>query len=1283
MTSSDLPAPGNSSDQTAADNNLRRLLLYEVLLEEYESHCPFREEVRNEQGADEWSRLAESEVILAHEEATTQPALSKGDVEEILAKAEKYKLEQERASDLNIRAELEDEHHGKLVSSLLTFIVKAQKKASEHKFGVLWDKYDKKLDQYVPNSKSLSKDLRTRMVEKLVIADIHGVVDDYREKYRRDQIETDGLDKREDREKLDPLAEQFACRTVIKEEPSAAANRDPTTTDEENLRSTLSKRVDAVEQPKADGPRLDDAIPRKPSKLGESLEVEPQKEVNHGLKARRLDASTRRSALCLSGGGIRSATFNLGILQGLARHGMLGQFDYLSTVSGGGFAGGFLTAWLHRAGTKEVLKKLTDPPGSPLVTEPPPIDHLRVFGNYLSLRPGLLSADTWTLIATVLRNLLLTWFVFVPFLLIMLMAPRVWATLLATEFRPTRDLYTVLIFFVPGIVFGWISLSYTTYSLSKQHSPIPRSARDYKSNEGPFLWFCLAPAILSAMAFAAGWVRLTPAAQGRTTWWYFITLMVVLVGPIWMGGYLIVLYQQISQQGDQSKPQPSVGIINKLIAGATHHTREIFRFLFRWILILLSQFIAGLLLYVVAKNLLPSYQAHPRLFATFAVPLLLLNMALACTLIAGFNSGFTRDDDQEWWARFSAWFLIVVVGWSAAHLLVLYGPSFILSLVYLFAQFQQKGVWDEKLLETAAKVIAVLTGIVSGVITLSGGFSPKSPANNDKAASAGVGGQMLDKLTSAVAPIFLAFLIILLAIVTDALLTSRLADWMMQSVFSYPDNYRHAFLITFPSDHAGLVRLTPLRLLIVIGILIAIVGTVMGLLINSNTFSLHYMWRNRIIRAYLGASRRKRRPDNFTGFDVDDNIHMHELRPPPKGVALLDLDRPESEKRPKGVECPKKLFHIVNVALNLAGGDKLAWQDRKAESFTISPLHVGSYWLGYRRSVVYGGERGISLGTSVAISGAFVSPNMGYMMTSPIVRFLMTLFNVRFGWWLGNPGAAGDKTYWTERIVAAFRNVFFSKQSGKPFELKSPLLSVKPIVQEAFGKTNDKAPYVYLSDGGHFENLGLYEMVLRRCRFIVVSDASSDAGYSFDSLAQSIRQIRVDLGIPIDIQEMSIIPPSQDLRGKYCAIGKIRYSCVDWKRGSGLHQEDFDGILVYIKASMIGNEPRDVINYEQSSNDFPQEIIVDQWFSESQFESYRALGSHIIDAICGDDQNRISLAAFGRKVKEHNRVNFRVFKDQISLAALEDQFKRAMLENTPQVYKEKVQEYLKDLLDLK
>src|SRR6185295_3495605 len=137
-----------------------------------------------------------------------------------------------------------------------------------------------------------------------------------------------------------------------------------------------------------------------------------------------------RSALCLSGGGIRSATFNLGILQGLARHGLLGRFDYLSTVSGGGYVGSWLSSWIHRepGGLDTVIEKLSQKPASALQPEPEPIRHLRSYSKYLRPRYGLLSADTWTLI--VARNLLFNWLVFIPLLFAVIMTPRLYVSAL-------------------------------------------------------------------------------------------------------------------------------------------------------------------------------------------------------------------------------------------------------------------------------------------------------------------------------------------------------------------------------------------------------------------------------------------------------------------------------------------------------------------------------------------------------------------------------------------------------------------------------------------------------------------------------------------------------------------------------------------------------------------------------------------------------------------------------------------------------------------------------------
>jgi hypothetical protein len=123
-----------------------------------------------------------------------------------------------------------------------------------------------------------------------------------------------------------------------------------------------------------------------------------------------------RSALCLSGSGIRSATFGLGVLQGLARRNLLNQFDYLSTVSGGGYIGSWLTAWIRRdpQGLNGVCAQLVQQ-NNTSAPEPEQISWLRNYSSYMSPRLGLLSADSWTLIGIYLRNLMLNWLVLLPF----------------------------------------------------------------------------------------------------------------------------------------------------------------------------------------------------------------------------------------------------------------------------------------------------------------------------------------------------------------------------------------------------------------------------------------------------------------------------------------------------------------------------------------------------------------------------------------------------------------------------------------------------------------------------------------------------------------------------------------------------------------------------------------------------------------------------------------------------------------------------------------------------
>jgi hypothetical protein len=158
--------------------------------------------------------------------------------------------------------------------------------------------------------------------------------------------------------------------------------------------------------------------------------------------------------------------------------------------------------------------------------------------------------------------------------------------------------------------------------------------------------------------------------------------------------------------------------------------------------------------------------------------------------------------------------------------------------------------------------------------------------------------------------------------------------------------------------------------------------------------------------------------------------------------------------------------------------------------------------------------------------------------------------------------------------------------------------------------TNATHPYVNLSDGGHFENLGLYEMVARRCRLIVVCDAGADPEFKYEDLGNAIRKIRIDHGISIrlhqELPRKCILESSDPDDLPKVVKGTIEYSTVD---GSDPKQ---DGRLIYIKTHLWSAIPADIRTYALSHDEFPHEGTSDQFFSESQFESYRALGETIV-----------------------------------------------------------------------
>jgi hypothetical protein len=633
-------------------------------------------------------------------------------------------------------------------------------------------------------------------------------------------------------------------------------------------------------------------------------------------------------------------------------------------------------------------------------------------------------------------------------------------------------------------------------------------------DERNFLLYCLVPLFGSAVCLTTFWIGIRNSGEmSKLDRWWFLTFVTFGI-VLHLAGCAWYLFASRRKFTEKLKDTFSLPGLGSIV------------------LIVLAGAVGGALLWLAAKSDFFDPAEHLEDAVSFGPPLLLGIFFLATAAYIGITSYATSDADREWWARSNAWMLITGVSWAVLSWLVLFGPRLVVDL-------------DVPAIVKAA--IASIGG-VSALVTLLLAPSSSTPGNKTQGEKASSLQTIKSNAVSLAAPIFAAFIVMGIAFGTQ---------WILHQI---PLN-----------GTSPVLTITGFIVVTVTG------GLLMGRFVNVNKFSLHGAYRDRLIRAYLGASNKKRDPNRFTGFDPKDNLPMYVLR---QGGLTGKFERP---------------LHVINIALNLVGGRNLAWQQRKAESFTVTPLHAGSHRVGYRRSELYGGTKGpdggdgMSLGTALTISGAAASPNSGYH-SSPLVTFLMALFNVRLGGWLGNPGTPGDST----------------------FRKRGPRSGVRPLLEETFGLTTDEKPYVFVSDGGHFDNLGLYEMVLRRCRIIVVSDAGCDPKCELEDLGNAIRKIRIDLGVPIEFETFNIYSRESKKSGKRCALGTIRYSTVD--KGTADEQ---DGVLIYIKPAFYcdGKEPIDIFNYAAASITFPHETTADQWFSESQFESYRMLGCHTVTEV--------------------------------------------------------------------
>lgn len=817
------------------------------------------------------------------------------------------------------------------------------------------------------------------------------------------------------------------------------------------------------------------------------------------------------SALCLSGGGIRSGTFALGVLQGLAHLGVLRQFDYLSTVSGGGYTGGWYTAWLQREGRDAAIRveQDLDPARASMrgADEAVPVQHVRRTCRYLAPQGGIVSADLWAVLATMGRNLLLNWLVILPLLGAVLLVPRLYyATVSAVESglagNPCLTIRTPAAWFLGVAIAAFaIPAAFTALSFAGRSGAWPQAR---------FLNWFLTPLLAGAVAITLFWSAYP--CNLHPVWTLALAGLLPAAAWLFVGRAAPAAAKSGSELWIHSRARPVIAaLVSGPILGAGAWWFATYPFGF-------------------------GDEAPLReLYAVAAVPLVFGLLILSIAVFVGLASKALDDAALEWWSRSSGWIGIAALLWLTAGVLVFY-----------MADLLEAGLHGvDRTLDlreqTSATVFSALIPLLGSLAGLAG----RAAGSNER-------------------PGFIALTLQRLAVplIIVALLSSL--AWVNLRVLERLEYHRAGDRICT----AALVGQAPechpvgagVGEIVLYGIILVVFGLTMSAFVPSNRFSLHGMYRQRLIRTFLGASRRDRNPNAFTGFDGDDDLKVHELR----------------DVRP---------LHVINATLNAVSSTHVGRHERQAESFTFSPLHVGNQSVGYRQASEYGSDggalgTGLSLGMALAVSGAAVSSSLG-IYSSKGRAFLLTLANARLGLWFGNPQSA-----------ATWRN-------------SDPALGVGPLVRELLGLTTDHNPYVYLSDGGHYENLGLWEMVARRCRFIVVSDAGCDPEYRFDDLANAVRRIRLDLGIPIRFQPLPMTREGQGHGNPHAAIGVIRYSVVDGASAP-------DGTILYLKATLSGDETVDVWNFAKTDPAFPHDSTSDQFFDEAHFESYRTLGFHTV-----------------------------------------------------------------------
>ncbi|MGL5003182.1 MAG: patatin-like phospholipase family protein, partial [Casimicrobium sp.] len=736
--------------------------------------------------------------------------------------------------------------------------------------------------------------------------------------------------------------------------------------------------------------------------------------------------------LALSGGGIRSATFNLGVLQALAKLGLLHKIDYLSTVSGGGYIGSWLSALIHRSQqikldqnvlpaheaqvakgnyeekSRDAEKIVADTLGN----RDSVIRHLRHFGNYLTPRVGAFTLDTWTGIAIYLRNLMMN-----ATILISLAIAVVFFAQFA--YAASGALMSVPAFCLFGIAALCLSLVAAIIGIYIDRQ---RGTTD-ESRSGFAVWLgCALP------TFAAAWLTSIAAHSFAETWFQresaSASVGTFAFPPLWhwvvgfaLGNVLLWSFCGVLRLIDRKARHPSKPLELRWLdyarltfasavaggfAGALlwMYTDSLFRGT-------LGAYVSTDTLVTWLRSVLPStapglMPAHVQ--GAFHASIGLLTVTVIFSLSIALQIALAKralsESDREWLGRLGGVLFLFGCIVVAIALVVAVGPGLVIwwqsASVFAWISGTAAGAW---LLQTAI-------AITLGHSTLTGGRDPKKPR--------------LSALIAIGPYVFVFGLLVIIATLTSHWVDQNLrepAANVWSSIGAYCQPAADASAATRKvSECAGVNRALTLPLLTMAyewpmllgaGVVAFLLAFVLSSRVDINLFSFQMFYRNRLTRAYLGASRTSgdgRRSNGFTSLSYSDDVNY------------ADLAHQGAAQRP---------MHLINVALNQQGGGDLSLQERQSMPFVFSPLYTGFTTSDRKGSIVgffqpTAKEKtkstkrakpfdAITLGFAMATSGAAASPAMGHH-SSPALALLLTTFNVRLGAWFKNPkrGAVAD-----------------------------------------------------------------------------------------------------------------------------------------------------------------------------------------------------------------------------------------------------------------------------------